>query len=59
MIEEFDKAWEQLLHKIEHVDDATSHRTGRFMIIGGTVAPIYGPSGGDPMMLSVSHKKME
>jgi hypothetical protein len=27
MIEEFDKAWELLLHKIEHMDDATWHRT--------------------------------
>jgi hypothetical protein len=27
--------------------------------MGGKVPPIYGPSGGDPMMLSVSHKKME
>jgi uncharacterized damage-inducible protein DinB len=93
MIEEFDKAWEQLLHKIEHMDDATWHRTGRFMMngevrmeqptsafiwlfffdaihhrgqlstyirpMGGKVPPIYGPSGDDPMMLSVSHKKME
>jgi hypothetical protein len=47
MIEECDKAWEQLLHKIEHMDDAAWHRTGRFMM-----------NGEDPMMLSVSHKKM-
>jgi uncharacterized damage-inducible protein DinB len=93
MTEEFDKAWEQRLHKVEHMDAATWHRTGRFMMngevrmeqptsafiwlfsfdaihhrgqlstyirpMGGKVPPIYGPSGDDPMMLSVSHRKME
>ena len=93
LIEAFDQAWENLLHKIEHMDDAAWMRPGRFMMngevrreqptsqflwlfffdaihhrgqlstyirpMGGKVPSIYGPSGDDPMMLSVSHKKME
>jgi hypothetical protein len=52
MIEEFDTAWEPLLHKIAQL--STYIRS-----MGGNVPPISGPSGDDPMMLSVSHKKME
>lgn len=36
LIEEFDKAWDTLLHKIETMDDATWNKTGRFML-GGQV----------------------
>ena len=93
LIEAFDQAWETLLHKIEHMDEAAWNRPARFMFngavrreqptsaflwlfffdaihhrgqlstyirpMGGKVPSIYGPSGDDPMMLSISHKKME
>lgn len=42
--------------------DAIHHRGQLSTYIrpmGGKVPPIYGPSGDDPMMLSVSHRKME
>ena len=42
--------------------DAIHHRGQLSTYIrpmGGKVPSIYGPSGDDPMMLSVSHKKME
>ena len=42
--------------------DAIHHRGQLSTYIrpmGGKVPPIYGPSGDDPMMLSVAHKKME
>jgi hypothetical protein len=34
MIEEFDKAWETLLHKVEKMDDAAWDRKGKFMLQG-------------------------
>jgi uncharacterized damage-inducible protein DinB len=92
-VEEFGKAWDTLLAKIEQMDEKTWDRTGRFILggqvrmeqpisgflwlfffdaihhrgqlstyirpMGGKVPSIYGPSGDDPMMLSVAHKKME
>ena len=42
--------------------DAIHHRgqlTSYIRPMGGKVPSIYGPSGDDPMMLSVSHRKME
>ena len=42
--------------------DAIHHRGQLSTYIrpmGGKVPPIYGPSGDDPMMLSVAHKKMQ
>jgi len=93
LIESFDRAWDNLLHKIEKMDEAAWMKSGKFMLggqvrmeqptsnflwmfffdaihhrgqlstyirpMGGKVPSIYGPSGDDPMMLSVSHKKME
>jgi uncharacterized damage-inducible protein DinB len=92
MIEAFEEAWDAVLHKVEHMDEAAWNKTGRFMLngevrmeqptsqflwlflfdaihhrgqlstyirpMGGKVPPIYGPSGDDPMMASVAHKKM-
>ena len=93
MIDAFEKTWEDLLHKVEHMDETAWNKTGRFMMngqvrmeqpisgflwlfffdaihhrgqlstyirpMGGKVPPIYGPSGDDPQMLSVAHKRME
>lgn len=86
------KTWDDLLHKIESMNDATWNRTGQFIMngqvrmeqpisgflwlffdaihhrgqlstcirpMGGKVPSIYGPSGDDPQMLSVAHKRME
>ena len=92
-IEAFGQAWDDLLHQVQHTDEATWSKTGRFLLngevrmeqpiaqflwlfffdaihhrgqlstyirpMGGKVPSIYGPSGDDPMMLSVSHRKME
>jgi len=93
MIHLFETTWNNLLQKVETMDDATWNRTGRFMMngqvrmeqptsqflwlfffdaihhrgqlstyirpMGGKVPPIYGPSGDDPQMLSVAHKRMD
>jgi len=93
LIAAFEQAWDKLLHKVEHMDEAAWSRPTRFMFngqvrseqpashflwlflfdaihhrgqlstyirpMGGKVPSIYGPSGDDPMMLSVSHRKME
>ena len=34
MIDAFEKTWEDLLHKVEHMDEATWNKTGRFMMNG-------------------------
>jgi uncharacterized damage-inducible protein DinB len=93
VVEQFEKAWDLLLEKIEGMSDEQWEKPGRFMMngqvrmempisgflwmfffdaihhrgqlstyirpMGGKVPSIYGPSGDDPMMLSVSHRKME
>jgi uncharacterized damage-inducible protein DinB len=93
MIENFEKVWDDVLHKVERMDEAAWNKTGKFMMngqvrmeqpvgqflwlflfdaihhrgqlstyirpMGGKVPPIYGPSGDDPEMLSVAHKRMQ